>query len=63
MDDVLFDAPLMVDDDMIASLEIKVVITANNEPRWPHYTKRQSIAKAKGLLKVLNLSEDALQVR
>jgi len=62
VDDVLFDAPLMVDDDMIASLEIKVVITANNEPRWPHYTKRQSIAKAKGLLKVLNLSEDALQV-
>jgi ethanolamine-phosphate cytidylyltransferase len=62
VDDVLFDAPLQVDDDMIASLEIKVVITANNEPRWSRYTQRQTIAQNKGILKVINLAEDALQV-
>jgi len=62
VDDVLFDAPLQVDDDMIASLEINVVITANNEPRWVKYTNRQKTAQAKGILKIINLAEDALQV-
>lgn len=61
VDDVLIDAPLVVDDDMIASLQIHTVVTANFEINWHGFMDRQHIAQSRGILKRINPAEDSLK--
>eukprot|EP00656_Telonema_subtile_P006831 TRINITY_DN13183_c0_g1_i2.p1 TRINITY_DN13183_c0_g1~~TRINITY_DN13183_c0_g1_i2.p1 ORF type:complete len:356 (+),score=97.14 TRINITY_DN13183_c0_g1_i2:321-1388(+) len=62
VDDVLIDAPLLVDDDMLASLDISVVVTADFEDRWPGFVDRQSIADSRGILVKLAPVKGALKL-
>merc|ERR1711966_377185 len=52
VDDVLIDAPTSVDQDMIASLNISVVVTVDMEPQWQGFMDRQSVAKDMSILKL-----------
>merc|ERR1719272_1266547 len=62
VDDVLIDAPLIVDDDMIASLRISVVVTADFEDNWSGFQDRQGCAASRGILKKLKAIPDALKL-
>jgi len=62
VDDVLIDAPLSVDDDMIASLRISSVVTADFEDNWNGFEARQACAASRGILQKLKAIPDALKL-
>lgn len=62
VDDVLIDAPLCADEDMIASLNISLVVTADIEPLWEGFTDRQIAARRRGILKRIEGSSDNISL-